>query len=399
MLIVKHTEEAMHWFDFNIDFFGATITTDLTRLSTASLSPQEVDGQVAALKADLDRVAAKMKTAIAKQSKQSLFGGDEDEPMTTMHLVDPELLPLLEVFPVIDVSPAGLDAARAVAVAMEPEEMGAADGLQVAIEERMIGGPQGPDSLRILILRPTGFSTVRRGAILHVHGGGYVIGRPELSLAFLRATVAVQGCIVVTVDYRLAPEATWEGATEDGYAALTWLAGNAGSLGVDESRIGIMGESAGGGLAAAIALIARDRKGPVLAFQNLLYPMLDDRTVTRADQNPVTGEFIWTRTHNHHGWTAYLGHTPGADAVSHYAAPARATELAGLPPTWIGVGGLDLFLDEDTDYALRLNAAGVPVDFVIYPGAYHAFEQSPEGAISARANADRQAALHRALAV
>src|SRR5690606_34305798 len=146
----------------------------------------------------------------------------------------------------------------------------------------MIDGPQGPDSLRVLILRPTGFSTVRRGAILHVHGGGYVIGRPEMSLAFLRATVAAQDCIIVTVDYRLAPESTWEGATEDAYAGLQWLSGNAGSLGVDENRIGVMGESAGGGLAAAIALMARDRKGPKLAFQNLLYPMLDDRTVTRA---------------------------------------------------------------------------------------------------------------------
>ena len=319
--------------------------------------------------------------------------------MTTLHLVDPELLPLLEVFPQIDVSSAGLETARAVAGAMEPVEMGVADGLQIAIEERMIDGPQGPDSLRILILRPTGFSTVRRGAILHVHGGGYVIGRPELSLAFLRATVAAQGCVIVSVDYRLAPEATWEAATADCYAGLVWLANNAGSLGVDDSRIGVMGESAGGGLAAAIALMARDRKGPMLAFQNLLYPMLDDRTVTRTAQNPVTGEFIWTRTHNHHGWTAYLGHAPGAETVSPYAAPARVTDVAGLPPTWIGVGGLDLFLDEDTDYAMRLNAAGVAVDFVLYPGAYHAFDQSPEGAISARANADRQAALHRALAV
>jgi acetyl esterase/lipase len=157
-----------------------------------------------------------------------------------------------------------------------------------------------------------------------------------------------------------------------------------------------MGESAGGGLAAMLALIARDRGGPRIAFQHLLYPMLDDRTVTRADQNPVTGEFIWTRTHNRHGWTGWLGQEPGSEDVSYHAAPARVPDPAGLPPTWIGTGSLDLFLDEDIAYAQRLIRAGVAVDLVVWPGAYHAFDMSPEGDVAARANADRQAALARA---
>lgn len=237
-----------------------------------------------------------------------------------------------------------------------------------------------------------------RGGILHFHGGGYVIGRPEGSLQLLRVTAHAHDCVIVSADYRLAPETTWEGITEDAYASLNWMANSAPELGVDPARIGVMGESAGGGLAAALALIARDRGGPKLAFQNLLYPMLDDRTVTRAEQNPVTGEFIWNRENNHHAWTAMLGHAPGLDGASLYAAPARMQDLAGLPQTWIGVGALDLFLEEDTDYALRLIRAGVKVDFVIWPGAYHAFDLSPEGEIAARANDERQLALARGLA-
>ena len=318
--------------------------------------------------------------------------------MDTRHLVDPALLPLLEVFPRIDVSPAGLAEARAIVAAMVPPDMGAADGLPVAVTQQMIDGPQGPASLRVLVVQPQAQAKGPRGGILHLHGGGYVIGSPEGSLPLLRATALAHDCVIVSVDYRLAPETTWQGATDDGHAALVWMAANAGALGVDPARIGVMGESAGGGLAAAVALIARDRGGPRLAFQNLLYPMLDDRTVTRADDNPVTGEFIWNRANNHHGWAAWLGQAPGLPAASPYAAPARMENLANLPPTWIGTGALDLFLDEDTDYALRLIRAGVAVDFVVWPGAYHGFDLSPDAPVARRANADRQAAIARGLA-
>lgn len=318
--------------------------------------------------------------------------------MDTLHLVDPALRPMLEVFPKIDVSPAGLAEARAIGQAFEPEDNGAADGLPVTVTERRIDGPEGAGTLRVLIVQPAAGATGPRGGILHLHGGGYVINRPESSLPFLRATAAAQDCVIVTVDYRLAPESDWRGGTEDAFAGLVWMAANAATLGIDPARIGVMGESAGGGLAAAVALMARDRGGPALAFQHLLYPMIDDRTVTRADQNPVTGEFIWTRTHNRHGWAAWLGQEPGSDGVSPYAAPARMEDLTRLPPTWIGTGALDLFLEEDIDYAHRLIRAGVKVDFVIWPGAFHAFDLSPEGEIATRANADRQAALARALA-
>ncbi len=319
--------------------------------------------------------------------------------MNTSHLVDPALNALLEIFPKIDVSPEGLAEARAIVASMEPPDLGAADGLPVTVEERFIDGPHGAASLRVLIVRPEEEAAGLRGGILHFHGGGYVIGRPEGSMPLLRATAHAHDCVIVSVDYRLAPETTWQGITEDAYASLNWMVQTAPELGVDLARIGVMGESAGGGLAAALALITRDRGGPELAFQNLLYPMLDDRTVTRAEQNPVTGEFIWNRTNNHHAWTAMLGHAPGLDEASPYAAPARMQDLGGLPQTWIGVGALDLFLEEDTDYALRLIRAGVKVDFVIWPGAYHAFDLSPEGEIAARANAERQFALARGLAL
>jgi acetyl esterase/lipase len=321
----------------------------------------------------------------------------EEETMSTLHLVDPSLRELLAIFPPIDVSPAGRDATRATVIAMEVADMGRDDGLPVTVTERQIDGPLGPDNLRVLIVQPMDAPPAPRGAILHFHGGGYVIGRPEGNLPFLRTTAAAQGCVIVTVDYRLAPETNWQGVVEDGYAALQWMADAAAELGIDPARIGVAGESAGGGLAAAIALIARDRGGPQLAFQHLLYPMLDDRTVTQTDPNPVTGEFIWDRHNNYHGWAAWLGHEPGAAQTSPYAAPARMADLSGLPPTWIGVGTLDLFLEEDISYAMRLIRAGVAVDLVIWPAAYHAFDVDPVSPVAARANADRQAAFARAL--
>ncbi len=156
-------------------------------------------------------------------------------------------------------------------------------------------------------------------------------------------------------------------------------------------------ESAGGGLAAALALLVRDRGEFTLAFQHLIYPMLDDRTCTTKDPHPYTGEFVWTAHNNHFGWSSLLGHEPGLEGVSPYVAPARATDLAGLPPTFISTGSLDLFLEEDMDYAQRLLRAGVPVEFHIYPGGFHAFNVAPGAAIAQQAGRDSADALRRAL--
>ena len=204
-------------------------------------------------------------------------------------------------------------------------------------------------------------------------------------------------CVLVSVDYPLAPAAIYPAAVEASYLVLRWLATEADALGVDHQRIGVAGESAGGGLAAALALLARDRQGPRLAFQNLLYPMLDDRTGVTAEDNPATGHFVWTRESNSFGWASLLGTSPGSAGVSEYASPARATDLADLPPTYIAVGSLDLLLDEDVAFAMRLAEAGVPVELAVYPGAVHGFNLAPKAAISRRANRHRLDALARAL--
>jgi acetyl esterase/lipase len=160
---------------------------------------------------------------------------------------------------------------------------------------------------------------------------------------------------------------------EDCYAALKWVYTHARDLGVDAARIAIGGESAGGGLTASLALLTRDRGEVPLVFQLLIYPMLDDRTGTLADPHPYTGEYIWTADSNRFGWKALLGQEPGGPDVSPYAAAARAQHLEGLPPAFIGVGTLDLFLEEDLEYARRLIRAGVPTELHVYPGAYHGF--------------------------
>ncbi|MFA5581876.1 MAG: alpha/beta hydrolase [Paracoccaceae bacterium] len=317
--------------------------------------------------------------------------------MSTKHLVDPDLLPLLDMLPNLDLSDESLTAIREGMATMEVPDFGAADGLPVTVESRMIDGPQGAGSLRVLIVKPQNAAANSPG-IFHCHGGGYVLARPEGSLPALRNMVNELGVVAVSVDYRLSPETTFPGPDEDAYAALKWMSENAAELGVDADRIGIMGESAGGGMAAGVALMARDRKGPKIAFQNLLYPMLDDRTVTDPNPNPVIGEYVWTRPANYFGWKSYLGVEPGSDGVSPYAAPARAEDLSGLPPTSISTGSLDLFLDENFDYAQRLIRAGVAVEFFVYPGGFHGFNMSPTADVGLRSEKQRMDSLRRAVA-
>jgi triacylglycerol lipase len=215
--------------------------------------------------------------------------------------------------------------------------------------------------------------------------------------ASLRPMAMTLGCIIVSVDYRLAPEVRFPGAIEDCYAALAWVFEHATELGVDSQRIGVMGESAGGGLAAALALLARDRGKYRLAFQHLIYPMIDDRTCVTSDPHPYTGEFTWTAAGNTFGWSSLLSVPPGSDGVSPYAAAARAQDLAGLPPTFISTGALDLFLEEDLEYARRLTRHGVPVELHVYPGAIHGFDMMPTAQVAVSARRDRLDALRRVL--
>ncbi len=220
-----------------------------------------------------------------------------------------------------------------------------------------------PSGVGVRLYRPAG-TAQPTPALLWIHGGGYVLGTAAQDDLLCRRFVADLGITVASVDYRLAPEHPYPTPLEDCYAALAWLA----TLpAVDPDRIAIGGASAGGGLAAALALLARDRDGVKPVFQVLVYPMIDDRSVGAHLNNP--GHRLWNATSNRFGWKAYLG---GADPA--VAAPARRTDLAGLPPAWLGVGTLDLFHDEDLDYAARLTDAGVPCEVHVVPGAFHGFD-------------------------
>lgn len=210
-------------------------------------------------------------------------------------------------------------------------------------------------------------------AYLWLHGGGFLIGQPEQDEANNIALALELKLVVAGVRYRLAPKHPAPAAVEDAYAALKWLAAEAPRLGIDPTRIAIGGASAGGGLAATLALVAHDRGEVRPAFQLLVYPMLDDRTATRTDLETKNVR-VWTPASNHYAWSAYLGHPPGQASANPYAAAARREDLRGLPPAWIGVGTLDLFHDEDVTYAKRLEASGVPCELHLVPGAFHGFD-------------------------
>lgn len=316
--------------------------------------------------------------------------------MTTKHLVDPELVAMLDQFPALELTAETLGQIRAMMQAMRsqtPPNLPAFP--DIAVSERFVPGPEGAPDVRVLVYLPTSVQGPLP-ALLWIHGGGYVIGSADGEDLGVKSIVSAVRCAAVSVDYRLAPETSHPGPVEDCYAALLWLSTHAGELGVDPTRIAIGGGSAGGGLAAALGLLTRDRGEVPLAFQLLIYPMLDDRTVTMTDPHPYTGEFIWTAQANRFGWRALLGQEPGGPDISPYAAAARAESLVGLPATFISVGALDLFLEEDLEYARRLIRAGVPTELHVYPGAYHGFNMVADAQVSQVAARDQLAALKRA---
>jgi triacylglycerol lipase len=314
--------------------------------------------------------------------------------LTSRPLIDPELLAGLELLPSFNFSAETLPMIRAAIAARPRAEV--QDDPDVAFEERHVAGNDG-HLISLMVYRPTATSAALRPAILHIHGGGYVIGSAQMATLACAEMAKAMDAVLVSVDYRLAPETPHPGPVEDCYATLRWLHTEAASLGVDPARIAITGESAGGGLAAALALLGRDRGEYAICHQHLIYPMIDDRTCTRNDPHPLTGEFIWSASSNIFGWSSLLGHAPGLPDVSPYAAAARADDLSGLPSSFIAVGALDLFLDEDMDYALRLTRAGVPTELHVYPGAYHGFEMNVKADVVAQAKLTSYRALKRAL--
>jgi acetyl esterase/lipase len=236
-------------------------------------------------------------------------------------------------------------------------------GRGVAVVERSVGERH----VRVFVTTPQQRSTPSP-AVLWLHGGGYVVGSPKFEANGAGGLARELGAVVVAPAYRLAPEHPFPAGLDDSMAALRWMRSNPDELGIDTDRIAVIGSSAGGGMAAAVAQRSHD-EGIRLRAQVLVYPMLDDRSALR--DHAGRGRFAWTPESNRFGWAAYLGRTPRMSDAPEYAAAGRRTDLTGLPPAWVGVGDLDLFYDEDVAYAQRLQEAGVPTELVTIPGMYH----------------------------
>lgn len=307
-------------------------------------------------------------------------------------LVDPELRPAARAMMAQQFPPMTREALPAIRAGWAPPPLLAAPDVAL----RTIPGPAGAPPVAIELIS-AGPSSTPRPAILHIHGGGMISGRARNLTAFCQKLAEEFGAVVVNVDYRLSPETPFPGPVLDNYAALEWMAANAGSLGIDPARIAVMGESAGGGLAAMVALMARG-KVPLCQVV-LIYPMLDDRTGSARKVPAHIGTVGWSAEANRFGWSAFLGVPAGSAAVPAGSVPARESDLAGLAPTFIGVGALDLFVEEDLEYGRRLLAAGVKTRIHVTPGAWHAFDfVVPEARVSREFTAAWKSELRAAFA-
>ena len=305
-------------------------------------------------------------------------------PQDAYALVDPELVPLLKSLHEIDMGKL---------LAPPPLPLPAPQ-----LVERKVPGPAGAPEVGVIVVN-VGRSGQKRPAFLHIHGGGFVAGTAMGDATLLQEIAQRCDCVVVSVDYRLAPKTLFPGALEDNYAALRWLYNNADSLGVERSRIAIGGESAGGYYAAQLAIYARDRKEIPIIFQMLFYPALDDRTGSSRIASPNSGQYIWTAEENRYIWAQLFGVPAGSEKVPANGSPARIADLSGLPPTFIAVGSIDLFAAEATEYSRRLIETGISTELHIFPGAYHGFDRLvPNAGVTKRFTQLWTAALQRAFA-
>jgi acetyl esterase/lipase len=318
--------------------------------------------------------------------------------MNFIDQLDPELRAVIEKLPAD--RPLNLNEIPAARVKMKKMMTAALANLPavegVSSQDHFAHGSEGAPDVRVRLYRPDDQSS-RLPALYWIHGGGYVMGDIDQDDRLIKQLVKRIGCVAVSVDYRLAPEHPFPAPVEDCYAGLKWLFAHADEFEVEPSRIAIGGASGGGGLAAGLALLVRDRGEMQVAFQLLIYPMIDDRNVTPASY-AITDPRMWNRESNRLGWRAYLGRDGGGADVSPYAAAARATDLKNLPPAYIPVGALDLFVDENIEYAQRLIQAGVPTELHVYPGAFHGFDVfAPSARVSKQFKAERDDAVRRAL--
>jgi len=308
--------------------------------------------------------------------------------------IDPELAEAVALLPVRDWDdPVGARRAMDELIASFNASV---DTTGVTIEDKLVPGPRGAPEVPVRVYAPSERSGPGAG-LLDIHGGGFVVGDIEMEHAAAARLVRILGIVVVAVEYRLAPENPFPAGLEDCYATLEWMVAEAASLGIDTERIGVYGQSAGGGLAAALALLARDRGGPRLCFQFLGIPELDDRLETPSMQQFVDTP-MWHRANAILSWRYYLGERADGE-VSPYAAPARATDLAGLPPAYVSTMEFDPLRDEGIIYALRMLQAGVPVELHQYPGTFHGSAAIPTAAVSRRGAAEMVEVLRRGLHV
>ena len=297
--------------------------------------------------------------------------------------VNPELVDMLNAFPPLALDAEILPQVReALAAGNQPLEQ-----TEVSIEEVAIQSYDNQE-IKVRVYKPTKEIEGKLPGFLWIHGGGYVLGTAESDDGLCVNIVNSANCVVVSVDYRLAPEHPYPTPIEDCYSALCYLVNNAAELGVDTDKIGVGGLSAGGGLTAALTLLTRDRQFPKVHLQFPLYPMIDDSNNTPS-ANEITDSMIWNQKLNDAGWKMYLGELHGAEDVPVYAAPARATDLSNLPTTYTFIGQLDPFRSETLTYVTKLAEAGVDVEFHLYPGGYHSFEiLNPTTSIGQRASSE-----------
>jgi acetyl esterase len=312
-------------------------------------------------------------------------------------VIDPELQAVVDLLPKMDlVDPvAARRAFDEIIVAIRVDVPGIET---LAIEDRMVPGADGDPDVPVRIYRPARPPAGPVPGVLMIHGGGFVVGSVEAEHAAAAVTAVGTGGVVVSVDYRLAPEHPFPAGLHDCYAALVFLHAEAAALGVDPARVALAGASAGGGLAAATALLARDRGGPAVCFQLLQIPELDDRLETPSMRTFVDSP-LWNRPLAAQSWQAYLGPLHGSADVPGYAAPARAEDLSDLPPAYVSTAENDPLRDEGITYAQRLLQAGVSVELHQFPGTFHGSALVTSAAVSQRAQRESALVLRRALGV
>jgi len=266
------------------------------------------------------------------------------------------------------------------------------------IDDREVPGPEGDPPVTVRVYVPHERAATPTPAILYIHGGGFFVGSIDTEHGGAAGLAKELGVVVASVEYRLAPEHPYPAPLEDCYAALQWLHGAADELGVDTTRIAINGGSAGGGLSAGLALLARDRGGPAICFQYLGIPELDDRLDTPS-MNAFVDTPMWSRPAAEKSWEWYLGDLWGTDQVPAYASPARAEDLTGLPPAYVSVMEFDPLRDEGLDYAVRMIRAGVPVELHHFPGTFHGSAMVQTAAVHRREGVERLAVWRKVFGI